>query len=455
MKYARSARPPLARFVAARGLLAGFAVACAAVAAFGAAPVRATAPDPLDSLRAAPVLDLPLLIRAALARNASLGALRAARVVSEARADQAGAWMSPMLEGMAAPRSFGSDAVEPAWAISISQSLPIFGQRGLARRASRNEARAAGEDVRTMRLDVAREANRLYYRMYETARGEAVTEDLRTLVEQFRRIAIQKYAAGTVGQSDALQAEVEIAMLDHERVLLARDRRMATARLKALLHDEDPAPLPDPPATLPPALRPAEAVTPLGADSIDALPSVRAREAMRDARAEEYRLARRASLPDLTLTATYDRFWEEAELRPIVGLGLSLPLWRGRFKAQEREARASVERAENERDAARDLARAELAEARARVEETAHEVHILESGVLPATERALVSARAAYEANRGDFLALLNAERDLSRARLSLHRAEAAYRTSLSDLEWARGTETFDVGAALDREDRR
>jgi len=425
------------RTFAARALLAAIAWAAVAVAP---APAGAAPPDPLDSLRASPALDLALFTRAALARNSSLGALRAARAASEAKADRAGAWMGPMLEGMAAPRSFGSDAVEPAWAISLSQQVPIFGQRGLARRASRAEARAAGEDVRAMRLDVAREASRLYYRMYEIARAEAVTEELRGLVEQFRRVAIQKYAAGTVGQSDALQAEVEIAMLDHERVMLARERRITTARAKALLHDADPAPLPDPPAALPPAAEPAEAVAPLGDASIESLPAVQARSAIRDARVEDHRLARRTWLPDLTLTASYDRFMAEEEWRPMVGIGLNLPLW-ARPKAAEREARASVERAERERDAARDRARAELTEARARVEETAHEVHILETGVLPATERLLVSARAAYEANRGDFLTLLSAERDLSRARLARHRAEASYRTALADLEWARGVE--------------
>ena len=435
-----------------------FAAVCilaAACALASAVPGRAEAADPLDSLRAAPVLDHSLLIRAALTRNASLGALRSTRVASEARVERSGAWMSPMLEGMAAPKSFGSDAAGPAWALSLSQEIPIFGQRGLERRVARAEARAAGEEVRAMRLDLAREASRLYYRMYEIARAEAVTEELSALVEQFRRVAVQKYAAGMVGQSDALQAEVEIAMLDHEQVMLARERRMTSARLKALLHDADPAPLPEPPAALPPAPAPSSAVAPVADASIDALPTVRVRDAMRDARAEDHRLARRAGLPDLTLTARYDRFMEEKEWRPIVGIGLGLPVWRGSLKAREREARALVERAGREREAARDLARAELAEARARVEETAHEVHILESGVLPATERSLVSARAAYEANRGDFLTMLSAERDLARARLTRHRAEAAYRMALADLEWARGLDPPATAAELDLEGSR
>jgi len=438
MKSARFTPPALIRVTAAFAL-AGVLAPAALVPVVAVA--RGATPDPLDSLRSAPALDLALLTRAVLARNASLGALRAAHAAAEARADQAGALMDPMLEGMVAPRSLGSDVVDPAWGLSFSQHLAPFGQGGLLRRAARADGRAALENVRAMRLDLAREASLLYFHMYEIARAEAVTDDLRTLVDQFRRVALQKYAAGTVGQSDALQAEVEIAMLDHERAVLVRERRMTAARLKALLHDESPAPFPDPPADLPPAPSPEEAIAPAADASVDALPSVRALAASRDARDQERRLAKRARLPELTVTASYDRFMEEVEWRPIVGVGVNLPIWQGRLRAREREAQAMVERADLERSAARDAARAELTEARARVEETAHEVHILESGVLPASERSLASARAAYESNRGDFLALLSAERDLSRARLSLHRAEASYRMALADLDWARGAE--------------
>ena len=429
-------------------------VSCGALACF-AAPGHAAGADPLDSLRAAPVLDLPLLERAVLARNASLGALRAAQRESAARADQASFLMDPMVDGMAAPRSFGSDVVDPAWSLSLSQRIPLFGQRGLARRAGRAEARALGEDVRDLRLDLVSEARRLFYQAYELGRGQAVNEELRGLVEQFRRVAIQKYAAGAAGQSDALQAEVELAMLDHERVVLGRDRRVVGARLKALLHDENPAPLPEPPEALAPAATASEAVASAVATSVDALPMVRARDALRDARAEEHRLARRAGLPDLTLSARYDRFWSEVELRPVVGVGLNLPIWRGRLKARERETQAALDRADRERGAARDLARAGLDEARARVEETAHEVHVIETGVLPATERALVSARSAYESSRGDFLTLLSAERDLARARLSRHRAESTYRMALADLERARGVDPALAAAELETEGSR
>jgi cobalt-zinc-cadmium efflux system outer membrane protein len=126
-------------------------------------------------------------------------------------------------------------------------------------------------------------------------------------------------------------------------------------------------------------------------------------------------------------------------MRAQVGLSLSLPIWTGRIGASVREASAAVDRAERERLAAIDRVRAEWSEAVARVEETRHEVHIIETMVLPASERLLASTRAGYETNRSDFLSLLNAERDLARARFDHQRALADYQMALADLDRALG----------------
>lgn len=88
-----------------------------------------------------------------------------------------------------------------------------------------------------------------------------------------------------------------------------------------------------------------------------------------------------------------------------------------------------------------DSIRAQVEIARARVQETTHELDIIETRVLPATERALASVRAGYESNRSDFLALLTAERDLFRTRLERYQAIAMTHMALADLERAMGRE--------------
>jgi outer membrane protein, heavy metal efflux system len=424
-----------------RALLTGMLLALGLAAA---GPVGAAAQTPaLDSLLAAPMLDAPFFERVVLERNPSLGAMRASWRAAEAEADRAGAWDDPMVEIMTAPGSWSSTTVDPGYMASISQHIPIFGQRGLEGRASRAGARAMGEDFRTARLDMLREARRAYYEYYLVARRQGINADLKDLMTQFRRTAVGKYSAGTVGLSDALQADVELAMLDHEEVALARDRRVVTARMNALLQRES-GPFPDPPAdiTLPAA--------PMRADSIHALalalrPELRSWSEQGHAKEAELSLARRNRLPDFTLTGRYDRFMAERGWRPQVGIGLNLPIQFGRLGAAEREARAGVEQMEFRRQAAEAEIGSEVESALARVQETEHEIHIIRERVVPATERALQAIRASYENNRADFLSLLNAERDLARARLDLYRAEATYLQNVADLDRAVGVDPEEV----------
>ncbi len=426
-------------------------VAAAFAAAVLLAPAVATAETPppgsgsagispaaLDSVFQERPLDLALLERAVIARNPSLGAMRASRQQLEARADAAGSLDDPMLDVMVGPGSFGKSSVDEAYSIGLSQQISIFGQRGLRGRAARAEARSAAEEYRATGQELLRETRRLYFEYYAVTHGAQVNRDLSDLLAQFRRVALQKYAAGTAGQQDALQADVELAMLDHQRVVLERTRRVVTAQLRALLHDETERTLPEPPREL------AEPAMPIEPDSTVAMamrlrPELKGRDALRDARYEELRLAQRDRFPEITLQARYDRFMVEPEWRTGVGLGLNVPLGWGRIGANVRAAEAGLERAELDRVAERDRVLAEITAARARVEEMRHEVHIVETQLVPATERALASVRAGYEANRTDFLVLLNAERDLARARLDRYRARAEYGMALADLERAIG----------------
>jgi cobalt-zinc-cadmium efflux system outer membrane protein len=390
----------------------------------------------LDSLLAASAMSPDQLERAVLERNPTLAAANAAFREASARADRAGALMNPMVDVMVAPRVLGNDEfMAPGYVVDFRQNFPIFGERGLEGRAARAEARAMGEEARGMRLDLLRESRRLYYEYYLAERGLVVNQELKTLLDQFRSAALQKYAAGVVGREDALQAEVELAMLDHQAVVLGRDRRIIRARVNALLHRSPGEPLPAPLDSLPIA-RPGDEA-PAAADLPLNRPDVRSVEAEREAGEAMLALAKRRWLPEITLLARYDAMEHEHEMRPMVGAGLSLPLWLGRTSAGVREASAGLERKTQERLARIDRARFEIEEARARVEETRHEIHIVETGVIPATERALTSIRSGYEANRSDFLALLNAERDLARARLDGHRARAMYRMALADWEFA------------------
>ncbi|HEU4941570.1 MAG TPA: TolC family protein, partial [Candidatus Eisenbacteria bacterium] len=216
-------------------LASAFAWASLGLMAPGAAlaqPPPAGGASAFDSLLAAPALLPGLLERAVASRNPSLAAARAAFDESRARADRMGALMNPMVDVMVAPRALGNEMMDaPGYVVGFSQLFPLFGERGLEKKGAQAESRAMGEDLRATRLDLLREARRLYYEYFLVERGLEVNHELKGLLDQFRSVAVQKYAAGVVGQQDALQAEVELAMLDHEAIVLGRERRIVRASL--------------------------------------------------------------------------------------------------------------------------------------------------------------------------------------------------------------------------------
>ena len=118
-----------------------------------------------------------------------------------------------MLDGMLAPRSFGSSTVDPAYRVAITQQFPLFGQRGLRRRAARSEAEVAAYDFETARLDLLHDVRDVYFDYYRVCRSQEINRWLVELMSESRRVALARYSSGTVEQADPLQAETELAML--------------------------------------------------------------------------------------------------------------------------------------------------------------------------------------------------------------------------------------------------
>lgn len=393
---------------------------------------------PAEELTLPDTLTLPELEQLVIERNPSLARSRAEAEEASARASQAGALEDPMLDIMVAPGSFGSESVDPAYRVGLMQPLPLFGQRGLRRRQAEAEAEAARAGVVTTRLDLLLQTREAYFAYYRAVRGLETNAFVSELMHSVRRVALAKYSAGTVGQHEPLQAEVEIAMLDHDRQVIERQRRAATARLNALLHRVTSDPLPPPEMVLESSHLVANTDT-LHSWASRQRPELAAARMRVSARRAQLALARRARLPETSFGTAYDRFWMEPELRPTVSVQFNLPFNLGRIRAAEAEAAAGVDKAEAETVRLEDEIGREVQERLAELEESQHELRIIREALIPATDRTLAAARASYEADRMDFQGLLSVTREFARVRLMLHELLAQSRERRAALARAIG----------------
>ena len=384
------------------------------------------------------VLQLDSLERQVLERNASYAAMRAAVRAARARVETEGALSDPMVRVYAAPRSFASGGPEPAWRAELELPLPWFDRRGARRAAAMAEADAAGAGLETARLDLIRETRTAFYDDYHFDQVRRTSLDLLDLLDHTRASALARYAAGLAPQQDVLDADVEIAMREHEVVSAQRSQTLVEARLRALLHLDPLTPLPAPPDTLerPDAL---DAVRLIARSNEARRPETLAAEA--DIRVAEARraLASRSNLFEPTIGFSYDRYWSEKELQPGVMAGLTLPIAPGRRSGAVHEAEAMLDAAKARRDAVRDELRRGIADASTEFEESLHELDIVAGRLLPAAERSLASARAGYASGRTDFSTLIRAAREVSNARLEYHRVLGDAHQARADLERALG----------------
>jgi outer membrane protein, heavy metal efflux system len=245
-------------------------------------------------------LSLEALVADVLARNPSLAQMTAAWQAASARYPQVRSWDDPMLSGMVAPASFGSNVVDSAYRVEISQKIPIPGKLRLRGQGALAEASAAGSDVEDMRVQLVESTKVAFYDYYLVGRAVAVNQESLDLLKQFRENADFRFKTGLVPQQDILQADVEIGRQQERGVTLERMRKVAIARINTLRNG-----VPDEPLALPP-----EELAPVGA-----LPDVEKLRGMAlgqrpDLKALEDRIAAEKT----AVALAFKDYWPEVEM---------------------------------------------------------------------------------------------------------------------------------------------
>lgn len=376
------------------------------------------------------------LIAAVLARNPGVAEARLAWRAAAARVPQATALDDPMLAYGVAPLSIGSNDVHFGQSLELRQRVPYPGKLRLTGEVARSEAAAVAQDVEAVRLELATAASMLYDDYYLIHRALAINAEHQRLLDGYKRVVTARYAAGEAPQQAPIQAEVEIAHMVHEAMVLETEREVATARLNALLHREPAAPLPPPVDALPLAGLPDLDGAALTAAALAARPELARLEAEREAREAAVALRERDRYPDFEAMAQYSSMWRETEHRWMVGVGVNLPIRRSVIEAGIAEAEAELARVESERAGLVDEIGAEARVAWLRLAEAHHVLAIYEARLLPAAADQVRAAVSGFQTGQVGFLSLIEAERNQ-------RSVELAYEETLADL--------YRRGAALDR----
>jgi outer membrane protein, heavy metal efflux system len=368
------------------------------------------------------------VVEQVLARNPSLAQMTAAWQAASARYPQVTSLEDPMFGAYLGPASIGSNDVDFAYRLEISQKYPFPGKRNLRGQTALAEANAAGNEVEDMRLQLVEGARSAFYDYYLVQRALAVNDESLRLLQDFRKNAENRFKTGLVPQQDVLQADVEIGRQQERQLLLGRMRKVALARINTLMHLPPDAPLPPPPSELKLA-EPLPEAQELRQMALDQRPDLQALAHRIDADLAALALARKEFGPDVELMAAYDAFWQpqEKDLRPQIGLRVNLPIRTNRRFAAISEAEAKIAQRRAEFDRLTDQINFDVQQAYEQVLESERTVQLYEKTILPAAQENVKAGLAAYTTAKIPFLSLIEAQRNLVMLRDRYYEAIADY----------------------------
>jgi outer membrane protein TolC len=389
--------------------------------------------------RGADQLSVEALVDAVLSRNPTLAEMVAARQVADARYPQVTSLDDPMLGGWMAPATIDARPLNFAQRVEISQKVPFPGKLHLRGESALAEARAAGNEVESVRLQLIEAAQDAYYEYYLVGRALAVNAQNLELLREFRGNAETRYRNGQVPhQQELLQADVEIGRQQERHLVLERMRQVAIARLNTLMHLPPDFPLPPPPDVV----QFDERLPDIGALRAQALSrrpdlQVLANQIAGDQAA--LALAYKEFYPDAEFMAAYDSFWQgkddERSLRPQIGLRLNLPVKRERRRAAVAEAQSRLAQRQAALAKQTDQVNFEVQQAYEQVRESEKVLRLYDRTILPAAEANVREAQRAYTTAKIPFLSLIEAERNVVGLRDRSYEVTADYFRRRATLE--------------------
>jgi outer membrane protein TolC len=383
-----------------------------------------------DALSSPPGGSVEALLAVARQQSPEVIALRLEADAARERAAASGALPDPTLR--LEERGIAADMGDRSTKYTFIQPLPFWGKRDLKREAAEAEADAAAAGSDAGWLELAARIKTAYALDFALSRQLALSREVADLLDRLEAISRSRYAHGLTQQQDAIRARVERTAMQVEIVQTENERHHAQVRINGLLARPSHAALAEPQVlpVIPVSLDHAALEDRLRAKN----PSLFVDEARIRVAEKSRDVTYRNRYPDVALGVSpiqTSRRVSEWELM----LEVNIPLQQGSRRSQERESERMLEAARARRDAGANRLLSELAENISAFEASQRIEQLTRGDLLPQAELTFQAALAGYENGKVDFATLLDAQRQIRKAKQDVIKAEAEQQARLAEIE--------------------
>ncbi len=320
----------------------------------------------------------------------------------------------------------------------LMQSVPWLGRRDLQRELAEAKVTQANGLTSATLAELSGKIKSAYARYFYLSGSENLSRDAFNLVTMLGQIAQTRYANGLGTQQDAIRAQVEQTDLRSELLKLENEKHHLAGRLNVLLSRPAMAPLAPPSQLrhLPEQLDYALLEEKLRASN----PQLQIADARINEADKSRDLAYNNRFPGFTLgiaptqSGSLVKSWD-------VMVEFNIPLQQETRRAQEREAESMLAAFGARREASLNQMLADLSESVSGLDTARRTDSLVATRLLPQAELSYQSALAGYETGKVDFATLLDAQRQILKARQQQLESQLEAQLRLAEIEQLLGEE--------------
>jgi len=383
-------------------------------------------------------LDLEPLIQRALSVNPEVRAAQKRYEALAQRPRAEGALPDPMIgvgySAVGYPLPGAGLGREPMAnvGIMVGQEIPYPGKRAIRAGIARKEAEAERESWQAVQLEVVSKVKVAYYQLQHGHQMLEVIKRNREVLDRMLQVAQNRYTAGQGIQQDVIRTQMQLSILEAQRVQVRTAIETAEAALNGVLSNPSGTPVGvPPPPRIPSGLPPCAQLL---SATLASSPIVAREQRMIERSESALLLARKEWYPDFAVNGGYYSMGSMGNLY-MLRADVRIPLWGTKQRAGVTEQATTLTQSRRSYEAMQQSLAAELKQQYAMAESALRLMTLYADTVIPQANFALESSLASYSTGKADFMTALQNFMTGVEYEMNYHQQMLAYHLAVTRLE--------------------
>lgn len=387
-------------------------------------------------------LDLKWLLQEAIGHNPEIISAQKRLNAAKAKVSQAKSLDDPSISAGSFdmsnnPVNFNGQTEMLQQRYGVSQKIPFPGKLRLRKEVASEEANMTEKELQAKIQEIIATVKTSFYELYYINRSIDITNENRDLLRKFARIAETKYSVGKTTQRDVLAAQVELSTLANNLIVLNKERESVIALLNILLDRPTHTPLGKPRSfekhTLNLSLKELEDLAVKNRPELKKFDhAVKREEANLKLSKKDYYFADIEPMVEYMQEDKRSDTWASS-------LTVNIPWLWSKNRSKVKESKEDLSAAKSDYRFVNNKTLFEVKDYLVRMQSSESTFNLYKTGVIPQAEQSLKAARIGYEADKVDFLTLIDSQRVLLNSKLLYYRALVDFEQNLANLEKAVG----------------